>query len=109
MEKVYHGKLILADKGIENGYLGVTGGIICYIGTEKPQAREYIEVKDYIAPGFVDIHCHDCPTASGYEAPLRVADYHYEPGGEKPLCSRLFAFRGCKNDGQKSRPGHAFL
>ena len=61
---------ILATEGngfkfIENGYLGVEGKIIDYIGTEEPKKR-YKEERNskgiILAPGFVNCHGHSAMT-----------------------------------------------
>ena len=91
MKKVYHGGLILPDKILPDGYLLVEDEKIVYLGTERPQAEVYHEVEGYIAPGFVDIHCHDCPAVSGYDDPIQVAEYHYRHGTTSML---LTLYRG---------------
>ncbi|MGN1178749.1 MAG: amidohydrolase family protein, partial [Candidatus Ornithospirochaeta sp.] len=52
-------------KFIENGYLGVEGKIIDYIGTEEPKKR-YKEERNakgiILAPGFVNCHGHSAMT-----------------------------------------------
>ena len=46
---------------IKNGFLGVKGSKIAYIGQEKP-AEEYDEVRDFsdklLMPGLINTHCH---------------------------------------------------
>lgn len=91
MKKAYHGALILPDKILPDGYLLVEDEKIVYLGTDRPLAKTYHEVDGYIAPGFVDIHCHDCPAVSGYEDPVQVAEYHFGHGTTSML---LTLYRG---------------
>ncbi|MBE5808752.1 MAG: amidohydrolase [Clostridiales bacterium] len=46
---------------IKNGYLGVDGDTICYVGETAP-AEKYDEVRDYsgrvLMPGLINCHCH---------------------------------------------------
>ena len=56
--------LLTEDKGfseIKDGYLGVNGRRIDYIGKEKPQDH-YDTVKDFsnklLMPGLINTHCH---------------------------------------------------
>ena len=78
MRKTYKGKIVLKESVID-GYVTVTDDIISYVGTEKPDG-EIFEVAGYIAPGFVDIHCHSCPLAHAKVSPETVAKYHLERG-----------------------------
>jgi cytosine/adenosine deaminase-related metal-dependent hydrolase len=56
---------------IENGYVGVDGDTIAYVGKEKPAGYEQAETisREYglIIPGLVDLHYHsDSPATKGF-------------------------------------------
>ncbi len=80
MKTAYHGNLVLPDQILYDGYLTVEDGIISYIGEKRPDADQIKEIEGFIAPGFVDIHCHACPTVKGEDDPLAMADCHYGHG-----------------------------
>lgn len=94
MKRCYCGKIILSDKVMENAFVTVQDGIITFVGDKKPSADEYVDIDGYIAPGFVDIHCHDALDVAGYEDPLFVANYHYNHGTTSILIS---VYRGLKH------------
>ena len=54
-----------AFRTIKNGYLGIDGDTICYVGEERPTDR-YDEEKDMtgrvLIPGLVNCHCHAAMT-----------------------------------------------
>lgn len=58
MTTAYKGNLVLSCEVLKNAYVVIEDGIIVDITTEKPKADKYVEINGYIAPGFVDIHCH---------------------------------------------------
>lgn len=92
---LYHGNIILPETVMENAYMGVEDGIITYISKNPIDAEELIEMDGFIAPGFVDIHCHDCPIASGYDEPQTVSNYHYDRGTTSML---ITIYRGYTHD-----------
>lgn len=62
---------------IRNGYLGIDGDTIDYVGTEKPNAK-YDSVRDYsgrlLIPGLINCHCHAAMTllrGVGSDLPLQ--------------------------------------
>ncbi len=91
MTTVYHGKIVLPDRVLGSGYITIEDGVITCIGEEAPEGCTPVETEGFVAPGFVDIHCHDCPIVSGYEDPVKVADYHYQRGATSML---LTLYRG---------------
>ncbi len=81
MMKIFKGKIILKD-GILDGYVAADGGKIVYIGENRPEVNadtEYAE-HGYIAPGFIDIHCHSSRQFSAKDNPAEVADFHLNRG-----------------------------
>lgn len=94
MTDSYHGNIILSNEVIMNGYVSVCDNVITYIGKEKPKADNYIEVDGYIAPGYVDIHCHASPEISGNDDPESVGEYHYKRGTTSML---ITVYRGEKH------------
>lgn len=62
---------------IRNGYLGIDGDTIDYVGAEKPNAK-YDSVRDYsgrlLIPGLINCHCHAAMTllrGVGSDLPLQ--------------------------------------
>ena len=62
---------------IQNGYLGIDGDTIDYVGAEKPNAK-YDSVRDYsgrlLIPGLINCHCHAAMTllrGVGSDLPLQ--------------------------------------
>lgn len=82
----YKGKLVLKDQ-IINGFLSVDNGIITYVG-DKYDKNDFIEINDgFIAPGFIDIHCHTSFNNSAIDNPEEVANYHLANGTTTLLLS----------------------
>lgn len=56
----YNATLVLPDRLLANGWLLVEGQKISQFGAgEYPQADELIDCHgEYLAPGFIDVHCH---------------------------------------------------
>lgn len=70
MRRLFVNAGILAWQGndfhyIPNGYLGVDGDTICYVGQQRP-SESYDEEKDYrgrlLMPGLINCHCHAAMT-----------------------------------------------
>ena len=79
--KTFKGNIILKDS-IFNGYVSTEGGNIVYIGTEKPDYYSDTEKtgNGFIAPGFIDIHCHSSQFFSAKDNQEEVADFHLNHG-----------------------------
>lgn len=78
-------KLILED-GIQEGSLCVDNGKIAWI-SGAPQ-KEGIDLGGmYLAPGFVDIHCHGSAEYWHFEKPSAAAAWHLQEGTTSLLCS----------------------
>lgn len=78
-------KLILED-GIQEGSLCVEEGRIAWI-SGAPQ-EEGIDLGGlYLAPGFVDIHCHGSAEYWHFENPSAAAAWHLQEGTTSLLCS----------------------
>lgn len=78
-------KLILED-GIQEGSLFVENGkIACISGA--PQAEGINLGGMYLAPGFVDIHCHGSAKFWHFERPAEAAAWHLQEGTTSLLCS----------------------
>ena len=78
-------KLILED-GIQEGSLCVENGRIAWI-SGAPQG-EGIDLDGlYLAPGFVDNHCHGSAACWHYEDPAQAAAWHLQEGTTSLLCS----------------------
>ena len=78
-------KLILPD-GIQEGSLCVENGRIAWI-SGAPQ-EEGIDLGGlYLAPGFVDNHCHGSAECWHFEDPAKAAAWHLQEGTTSLLCS----------------------
>ena len=85
--KITNGIIITPDHLINDGVVVIEDGIISYIGNGNIGMDDCLEIEAggrYIAPGFVDIHCHG---GAGYdfmdgtqEAFLRIAEFHAQHG-----------------------------
>lgn len=78
-------RLILED-GIQEGSLCIENGRIAWI-SGAPQ-EEGIDLDGlYLAPGFVDNHCHGSAEYWHYENPAKAAAWHLQEGTTSLLCS----------------------
>lgn len=78
-------KLILED-GIQGGSLCIENGKIAWL-SGAPQ-EEGIDLGGlYLAPGFVDNHCHGSPEYWHFENPVSAAAWHLQEGTTSLLCS----------------------
>lgn len=68
---------------VENGIIQDVTGQVGDIRAEKI----YDFGGEYIAPGFVDIHCHGSPFDMGHTHPQKAAMYHYQRGTTSMLFS----------------------
>ena len=79
--KVYQGNVVQETAVIENGYVGVEDGKIVYVGENCPQNGAVFRYPGcYIAPGFIDIHCHAGGVLMAYDDPAGVAAHHRAHG-----------------------------
>ncbi len=76
--KTFKGKIILKD-GVTEGYVSVCGGKITYVGQDKPEG-EIVGTEGFIAPGFIDIHCHSSMKNNAEDDPGEMADFHLSHG-----------------------------
>ena len=81
MKKAFKGNIILKDAIIENGYVCIEDDKITYVGTEKTENVELVDVgADYIAPGFIDIHNHSSKVNTPEDDIDEMALYHGNKG-----------------------------
>ena len=49
-----------AENVIKQGNIGLKDGKIKYVGNQRPEAKEVVDVSGRIvSPGFIDIHMHE--------------------------------------------------
>lgn len=76
-------RLVLTDEVIENGAVVVENDLISYVGPadEIKLPSEVLHYEDkYLAPGYVDLHCHASLDCFSHEDPEKVADFHLSFG-----------------------------
>ncbi|MBR2421769.1 MAG: amidohydrolase family protein [Oscillospiraceae bacterium] len=78
-------KLILPD-GIQEGSVSVENGKIAWI-SGAPQEGGIDLGGMYLAPGFVDNHCHGSPEYWHFDHPAEAAAWHLQQGTTSLLCS----------------------
>ena len=79
--KIYQGNIVTKDAVIRDGFVAVEDGKIVYVGANCPGDGAVFRYPDrYIAPGFVDIHCHAGGPLMAYDDPAGVAAYHRDHG-----------------------------
>lgn len=78
-------KLILED-GVQEGSLCIENGRIVWI-SGAPQEDGVDLCGLYLAPGFVDEHCHGSALYWHYENPAEAAKWHLREGTTSLLCS----------------------
>ncbi len=77
----YKGNIVLESEIIENGYLCVNEGKIVGVYKNAPENAEIIDLKDkYIAPGFIDIHCHASLKNTAFDDIEEVSLFHLSHG-----------------------------
>lgn len=91
MKKPYtlFGKIVFPDR-VEDGCVCVADGRIVHAGgmENAPSVGEHIDCRDdYIAPGFLDIHCHAGAGWWAYDDPEKMAAYHLSHGTTGLLCT----------------------
>lgn len=86
-----YGRVVLPCGVADAGQVSVKDGVIVYAGERNGAPRFDAEAFDlgdsYIAPGFVDIHCHAGGVVWAYEDPVKMAMYHLERGTTSVLCT----------------------
>lgn len=83
------GNVVFPDR-VEKGCICVENGKIVYAGSRQnaPSAGEVFDFGDrYIAPGFVDIHCHAGGDFWAHENPRQMAAYHLRHGTTGLVCT----------------------
>jgi N-acetylglucosamine-6-phosphate deacetylase len=75
---INHGRLILPDRVVEDGWVRVSDGVISEIGNAgEPVGAATCPVLDaggqFVAPGFVDVHCHGDAVTRFFDDPEAVA------------------------------------
>ena len=79
--KVYQGNIVTKDAVIRDGFVGVEEGKIAFAGDRCPGNGVDFDCRGrYIAPGFVDIHCHAGGPLMAYDDPAGAAAYHRAHG-----------------------------
>jgi len=79
--KIYQGDVVTKDAVLRDGYVGVEDGRIVSVGDNCPGNGVDFDCRGrYIAPGFVDIHCHAGGALMAYDDPAGVAAYHRAHG-----------------------------
>lgn len=78
--------LVLEDRLLPGASLETTGGSIAWLSAQK--AAGGIDLGGmYLAPGFVDIHCHGSGAHWFFDAPAPAAAWHLYEGTTSLLCS----------------------
>ena len=94
-----YGAVVLCDRVVMRGALCVRDGVIVYAGERDalaaPVGYEFDFGDRYIAPGFVDIHCHAGGTYATHVDPVRASRHHLEHGTTSMLCT---VYRGFTTD-----------
>ena len=79
--------LILEDHLMPNACLETNDELISRISAREPEG-EAIDLKGmYLAPGFVDIHCHGSPEHWCFDEPGAAGQWHLQRGTTSMLCS----------------------
>lgn len=93
------GAVVLCDRVVPRGALAVKDGVITYAGErdmlDKTVGEAFDLGDDYIAPGFVDIHCHAGGKYVTHVDPVRASRHHLEHGTTSMLCT---IYRGFTTD-----------
>ncbi|MGI6537511.1 MAG: N-acetylglucosamine-6-phosphate deacetylase [Caldicoprobacterales bacterium] len=95
MKAFVNGKIVTSDKVIDNGVLITQKDRILTVidckheRAEIPEQAEIVDAEGfYIAPGFVDIHCHGGGEKYFFQDPER-ARLHHLRGGTTSVCATL--------------------
>lgn len=92
------GRVVLENEVLENGAVCASNGVITYVGEREgaPLCGEVFDFEDkYVAPGFVDIHCHAGGEYWAHEDPVAMARHHKAHGTTSILCT---IYRGFTNE-----------
>lgn len=90
MTYTLYGRVVLENEVVEKGAVCVEDGVITYAGSREgaPSVGEALDCGDnFIAPGFVDIHCHAGGDVWAYENPIQMARHHKKHGTTSMLCT----------------------
>ncbi len=91
MEYTLYGRVVLPESVVEDGAVAVSNGKIVFVGEKKDLEAPIGEVRDlsgkYIAPGFVDIHCHAGGAFWCHEDPVSMSKFHLDHGTTSLLCT----------------------
>ncbi len=89
----YKANIVLENQVLENGYLSVDDGKICYVGKSLPQNSEIIDLGNkYIGAGFIDIHCHASLKNTAFDDIKEVSDFHFSHGTTSMLLTIYRSF-----------------
>lgn len=85
MKVIVNAKVVMPDRLIEQGTVWIENGRIIACGEaeqlQTPEGAELIDAKGlYVAPGFVDIHCHGGGGHWAYRNPAAMARFHLNYG-----------------------------
>lgn len=81
-----HANIVLEDRILSDCSLVTEGDTIAAI-TKEPYADGTNLSGRYLAPGFVDEHCHGSGEHWFFEAPAKAAEFHLRHGTTSLLCS----------------------
>lgn len=93
---IINANVVTAEKIIENGVCVFEKGLIEYVGRETQTADRVIDAqKQYLIPGFIDLHCHggnglEFMDASAEEME-KIAQFHLLHGATTMLATTLAA------------------
>lgn len=83
MIRIKSDKIVLTDS-LYNGYVYIENGKIVEVSKDEKAADEsYDFTGKYVAPGFIEIHCHGgggCEFAGSAEDIVNAANFHFEHG-----------------------------
>lgn len=83
MIRIKSDKIVLADS-LYDGYVYIENGKIVEVSKDEKSADEsYDFTGKYVAPGFIEIHCHGgagCEFAGSAEDIVNAANFHFEHG-----------------------------
>ena len=96
MIRIKSDKIVLTDS-LYDGYVYIENGKIVEVSKKEKAADEsYDFTGKYVAPGFIEIHCHGgggCEFAGSAEDIVNAANFHFEHGTTAqnvvPVCALL--------------------
>ncbi len=91
MNYTLYGRVVLPECVVDDGAVAVENGKIVFAGSKCDLAAPVGEIHDfggkYIAPGFVDIHCHAGGQYWCHEDPEGMSKFHLAHGTTSLLCT----------------------